>query len=164
MSAAGWVFWAALLALAGLGALWAVLRIEEHLDRAAPMTPGPRAPSHAPAARAISLSPFDVPGWDMPAMLPPAGRPAAGTPTVTAAAHLPGDPGPPPSHPETWSHWHTQLIPPIHAEAAKALALDYPPGIPFKFWEHDEFVESLGGPDMPLSAPAEWHREMGRDV
>jgi len=58
-------------------------------------------------------------------------------------AHPAGDPGPMPSHPETWSHWHTALIPPAHHQAAKTAALDYMPRIPFANWEDDEFVEGL---------------------
>ena len=88
--------------------------------------------------------PAGVPGRDSPAPSPSA--PGERAPAVPAgAAHPAGDPGPPPSHPETWTHWHTALIPAGRHEEAKAAVLDYQPAVPFAFWLDDTFAEQQGG-------------------
>jgi len=89
--------------------------------------------------------PPDVPGRGVPAAPTPGaaqGRRAPAS-TVAETARPAGDPGPPSSHPETWTHWHTQLIPPAQHQAAKTAALDYMPRVPFRNWESDTFVEGL---------------------
>jgi len=92
-------------------------------------------------------APAIVPGRVLPPA--PANAPAgedapADAPAETARPA--GDQGPMPSHPETWTNWHTALIPAGRHAEAKQAALDYQPAIPFVFWLDDTFAEQHGRP------------------
>jgi hypothetical protein len=154
------VLWISVACAASGALLWAVIRLEDHLDSPAPHRPRkrddeivlgwgyltvplapPRGGERAPAL--LNAEPAHPAGdpWN-----PPAAGTAADAPQF-CASHTPaaGDPPmPDPSRPETPAWWRTELIPPAEQEAAKtAAALDYMPRAPLALWESDTFVTGL---------------------